>query len=126
VLALKQRLLHRILTACLSCRIPPSTVHRHAWQVVTGDLERLRRTNPSSAEYSSLRSYIEMAVDLPWAKATVDKHDILGAEAQLNADHFGLDKVRCGVLWCGGGVVWCGVVWCGVVWCGVVWCGEVW
>jgi hypothetical protein len=69
-------------------------IHSSFWQVVAGDLERLRRTNPSSAEYSSLRSYIEMAVDLPWAKATVDKHDIAAAEVQLNADHFGLDKVR--------------------------------
>jgi len=33
---------------------------------------------------------------------------------------------RCGVVWCGCGVVWCGVVWCGVVWCCVVWCGVVW
>ncbi len=34
----------------------------------------------------------------------------------------------CDVVWCGGGVVWCGVVWCGVVWCGggggVMWCGS--
>jgi hypothetical protein len=67
-------------------------------QVVDGDVQRLKRTNVSSAEYSSLRSYLELVSELPWWVETTDRVDINAAKAQLNHDHFGMDKVTVGCV----------------------------
>ena len=53
---------------------------------------------PSSAEYTVTRTYLEWLVELPWAIATEDKLDIPAARDILNADHYDLEKVKKRIL----------------------------
>ncbi|MBS1707161.1 MAG: AAA family ATPase, partial [Armatimonadetes bacterium] len=58
------------------------------------ELERLRRINPASPEYSVARTYLETMVAVPWKKSTVDNLDLKHAKSVLDADHFGLEKIK--------------------------------
>jgi ATP-dependent Lon protease len=62
------------------------------------ELTRLERTNPQSAEYQVIRTYLEWMTDLPWNARTEDKLDLGAAEEILNEDHYGLDDVKDRVL----------------------------
>jgi ATP-dependent Lon protease len=53
---------------------------------------------PSSAEYTVTRTYLEWLVELPWAISTEDKLDIQEARDILNADHYDLEKVKKRIL----------------------------
>jgi ATP-dependent Lon protease len=65
---------------------------------ITRELGRLERTNPQSAEYQVLRTYLELVTELPWGSRTEDEIDLVQAEQFLNEDHFGLDDVKDRVL----------------------------
>ena len=58
------------------------------------ELARIRSMQPSSPEYSVVRTYLEWLADLPWNKTTVDNLDVSNAQKQLDDDHFGLEKVK--------------------------------
>ncbi|MDR0992369.1 MAG: endopeptidase La [Ruminococcus sp.] len=58
------------------------------------DAGRLESLPPNSSEYALLEAYIETVTELPWDKRSEESRDITGAEAILNADHFGLVKVK--------------------------------
>jgi ATP-dependent Lon protease len=58
------------------------------------ELERLNRINPAAAEYSVTLNYLELLLELPWSEFTTDNFDLKRAEKVLNADHYGLDKVK--------------------------------
>jgi ATP-dependent Lon protease len=62
------------------------------------ELERLSRMNPSSAEYTVSRSYLDWMVSLPWRKESEDMLDIKKAESILNDDHYDLEKVKDRIL----------------------------
>jgi ATP-dependent Lon protease len=62
------------------------------------ELGRLERTNPQSAEYQVIRTYLEWMTDLPWNLRTEDQLDLPQAEEILNEDHFGLEDVKDRVL----------------------------
>ncbi len=62
------------------------------------ELGRLRSMPQAAAEYQVSRNYLEWLVSLPWDKGTEDNLDIARAEEILNADHYGLDKVKRRVL----------------------------
>jgi ATP-dependent Lon protease len=62
------------------------------------ELERLATLPAASPEYQVARNYLEWLGDLPWDKATVDTIDIKRAEEILNADHYGLEKVKRRIL----------------------------
>jgi ATP-dependent Lon protease len=62
------------------------------------ELERLGEMTPASAEYQVARTYLEWLADLPWDKHTEDNLDIGRAEAILNEDHYGLEKVKQRIL----------------------------
>ena len=57
-------------------------------------LKKLQRMNPSMADYSVQRSYLELILDLPWNEFTKDKFDLKKAKSILDRDHFGLEKVK--------------------------------
>ena len=61
-------------------------------------LERLKAMQPSSAEYTVTRTYLEWLVELPWSSATEDKLDIEEARDILDADHYDLEKVKKRIL----------------------------
>ncbi|MDB4950725.1 MAG: ATP-dependent protease La [Gemmatimonadetes bacterium] len=62
------------------------------------ELTRLERTNPQSAEYQVIRTYLEWITDLPWSVRTEDKLELTAAEEILNEDHYGLEDVKDRVL----------------------------
>jgi len=51
-----------------------------------------------SAEAMDVRKYNDVMVNLPWSKKTKIKHDLMNAEAVLNEDHYGLEKVKDRIL----------------------------
>jgi len=57
-------------------------------------MKKLRSMSPMSAEATVVRNYLDWLLSIPWQKRTKVKRDIKGAERVLNADHFGLEKVK--------------------------------
>ncbi|MBV8407885.1 MAG: endopeptidase La [Alphaproteobacteria bacterium] len=58
------------------------------------ELRRLQRTPEAAAEYAMIRSYLETLVELPWAPPGPKPIDIAEARRILDADHFGLEKIK--------------------------------
>ena len=58
------------------------------------ELERLAKMPPAAAEYTVARTYLEWLIALPWAKTTEDNLDLAKAREILDADHWGLPKVK--------------------------------
>jgi len=67
-------------------------------KVALKQLDRLKVMQPSSAEYTVTRTYLEWLVELPWSIITDDKLDIPGAREILNTDHYDLEKVKKRIL----------------------------
>jgi ATP-dependent Lon protease len=67
-------------------------------KVALKQLDRLKVMQPSSAEYTVTRTYLEWLVELPWAVQTDDKLDIPEARNILNSDHYDLEKVKKRIL----------------------------
>lgn len=61
---------------------------------VDKQLKRLEKMHPDSAEASTVRTYLEWMVELPWSKSTTDNLDIKAASKVLNKDHYDLEKVK--------------------------------
>ncbi len=68
----------------------PEKVHKEADK----QLKRLEHMHPDSAEASTVRSYLEWLVELPWSKKTKDNLDIKAASKVLDKDHYDLEKVK--------------------------------
>ena len=60
----------------------------------TTELTKLKMMSPMSAEATVVRNYVDWLVNVPWKKRTRVRHDIAKAEAVLEADHYGLEKVK--------------------------------
>ena len=61
----------------------------------TAELAKLKMMSPMSAEATVVRNYVDWLVNVPWKKKrTRVRHDIAKAEAVLEADHYGLEKVK--------------------------------
>ncbi|MTI95562.1 MAG: endopeptidase La [Firmicutes bacterium] len=58
------------------------------------EIDRLERMSPASAESSVLRTYLDWVLELPWGKESRDRLDLKKAENILEADHYGLEKVK--------------------------------
>ncbi len=67
-------------------------------KVALKQFERLKVMQPSSAEYTVTRTYLEWLVELPWSISTEDKLDIQEARDILNTDHYDLEKVKKRIL----------------------------
>jgi ATP-dependent Lon protease len=67
-------------------------------KVALKQYERLKVMQPSSAEYTVTRTYLEWLVEMPWSVSTEDKIDIPEARSILNADHYDLEKVKKRIL----------------------------
>ncbi len=63
-------------------------------EVFDRELKKLERTNAQAAEYGIQLNYLQYLVDLPWMEYTKDNFDLNRAKRILDADHFGLDKVK--------------------------------
>ncbi|MGA7159256.1 MAG: endopeptidase La [Acidobacteriaceae bacterium] len=62
------------------------------------ELARLARMNPAAADYSLTRNYVEWLAVLPWSKSSASDIDIKKAKEILDADHYGLKKVKDRIL----------------------------
>ena len=58
------------------------------------ELEKLEKYNPSSPEYSIQFNYVQFMLDLPWGEYSKDNLDLKNAQKVLDANHYGLDKVK--------------------------------
>ena len=58
------------------------------------EVSRLQRLTPMAPDHQILRGYLEFALELPWASATVDQLDLTRAQNILNDDHYGLDEIK--------------------------------
>ena len=58
------------------------------------ELRRLQRTPEASAEHGMIRTYLDTLVELPWALPKTQPIDIAEARKVLDADHFGLEKIK--------------------------------
>jgi len=59
-----------------------------------GELKKLRTMSAMSAEASVIRNYLDWIISLPWKKQTRIVNDLKGAQKILDADHYGLEKVK--------------------------------
>ncbi len=78
----------------LEKRIKDSGMSVEAHAKVNAELKKLKMMSPMSAEASVVRNYIDTLVNLPWKKKTKINKDLAAAEAILDADHYGLEKVK--------------------------------
>jgi ATP-dependent Lon protease len=62
------------------------------------ELDRLSRMNPAAPEYNVARTYLDWMVMMPWQVSTEDNLDIPAVKEVLDADHYGLDKVKDRIL----------------------------
>ncbi len=62
------------------------------------ELKRLERMPDASGEYSMVRTWLDLLIQLPWAKLDAETIDIEKAREVLEADHFGIDKVKRRIL----------------------------
>jgi ATP-dependent Lon protease len=72
----------------------PQEAHEQAKK----ELKRLQRMPDASAEYSMLRTWLDLMVQLPWSKLDAEAIEIGKARAVLEADHYGLEKIKRRIL----------------------------
>jgi ATP-dependent Lon protease len=75
-------------------RIKAAHMPKEARNKAESELRKLRLMSPMSAEATVVRNYIETLVGLPWKKKSKISSDLAKAEAVLEADHYGLEKVK--------------------------------
>ncbi|MFQ3586453.1 MAG: endopeptidase La [Fimbriimonadaceae bacterium] len=78
----------------LRAKIDEVGLTAEALKEVNREYDRLRRMSPGSPEYTVARTYIDWMVALPWNKSTEDNIDLQSVRETLDADHYGLDKIK--------------------------------
>ncbi len=78
----------------LEKKIAEAGMPAEAEEKARAELNKLKMMSPMSAEASVVRAYIDWMIRVPWTKRSKVRHDLARAEAVLEADHFGLDKVK--------------------------------
>ena len=67
---------------------------KEALEKVNGEIKKLKNMSPMSAEATVVRNYIDTMLALPWGKNSRIKKDVNKAREILDADHYGLEKVK--------------------------------
>ena len=67
---------------------------KEAEEKCLSELKKLKMMPPMSAESTVVRNYIDTLLELPWKKKSRVSKDIAKADLVLNADHYGLEKVK--------------------------------
>ncbi len=81
-------------TAELEDRIKKTKFSKEAREKAMAELKKLRTMSPMSAEATVVRNYLDWMLSIPWKKRSKVSNDVLEAERILDADHYGLDKVK--------------------------------
>ncbi|MBK69220.1 MAG: endopeptidase La [Legionellales bacterium] len=78
----------------LANKIGKAGMHKEAKGKAESELSKLKMMSPMSAEATVVRNYIDWLISVPWKKRSKVSKDILEAEKILEADHYGLEKVK--------------------------------
>src|SRR6201997_2085632 len=78
----------------LEDRINKTKFSKEARDKAIAELKKLRSMSPMSAEATVVRNFLAWLLSVPWHNRSKIKRDIKGAEKVLDADHFGLEKVK--------------------------------
>ncbi|XP_064466641.1 lon protease homolog 2, peroxisomal-like isoform X2 [Ornithodoros turicata] len=84
--------------ALLEKKIKAAEMPDHARKVAAKELQRLKKMPPHMPEHAMTRNYIELLTDLPWAKCSAELTDLKKSRADLDADHYGMEKLKKRVL----------------------------
>jgi ATP-dependent Lon protease len=75
-------------------RVQKTKLSKEAREKALAEVKKLRTMSPMSAEATVVRNYLDWLLSIPWSKPTKIKRDINLAEKVLDADHYGLEKVK--------------------------------
>jgi ATP-dependent Lon protease len=75
-------------------RLAESDLPPEARKEAERELNRLERMPPAAPDHQLIRAYLELVLELPWKKSTVDVIDLAHTRQVLDEDHFGLDEVK--------------------------------
>jgi ATP-dependent Lon protease len=75
-------------------RINKTKLTKEAREKALSEVKKLRTMSPMSAEATVVRNYLDWVLSIPWKQRTKVKRDIRAAKKVLDADHYGLDKVK--------------------------------
>ncbi|MFL6804734.1 MAG: endopeptidase La [Xanthobacteraceae bacterium] len=75
-------------------KIKKTKLSKEAREKATHELKKLRQMSPMSAEATVVRNYLDWLLSIPWGKKSKVKKDLVHAQEILDADHFGLEKVK--------------------------------
>ncbi|WP_186395499.1 MULTISPECIES: endopeptidase La [unclassified Stappia] len=78
----------------LEDRIIKTRLSKEAREKANAELRKLKQMSPMSAEATVVRNYLDWLLGIPWGKKGKVKHDLKHAQAVLDADHYGLEKVK--------------------------------
>ena len=78
----------------LENKIEKAGMPKEAREKATSELNKLKMMSPMSAEATVVRNYVDWLVKAPWKKRTKIHRDLEAAEKVLEADHYGLEKVK--------------------------------
>ncbi len=78
----------------LEKKIAGAGMSKEAKAKADAELNKLKLMSPMSAEATVVRNYIDWMVNVPWKKSTKVRHDLKIAEQVLEAEHYGLEKVK--------------------------------
>ncbi|MBL8543987.1 MAG: endopeptidase La [Hyphomonadaceae bacterium] len=84
--------------ADLENRIKNTKLSKEAKAKAEAELKKLRQMSPMSAESTVVRNYLDWLLSLPWGMKKKVKKDIEAAQAVLDEDHYGLEKVKDRIL----------------------------
>ena len=77
-----------------SAKIEKAGMSKEAKTKAKAELNKLKMMSPMSAEATVVRNYIDWMVSVPWKKRSKIRGDLANAEAILEEDHYGLEKVK--------------------------------
>src|SRR3954464_6170983 len=78
----------------LEAKIKATKLSKEAREKAMAELKKLRTMSPMSAESTVVRNYLDWMLSIPWKKRSKVRNDIVEAEKVLDADHYGLEKVK--------------------------------
>ncbi|MGH7072268.1 MAG: endopeptidase La [Acetobacteraceae bacterium] len=81
-------------TAELEAKIKKTRLSKEAREKALSELKKLRTMSPMSAEATVVRNYLDWMLSIPWKKRSKVKNDVIAAGKVLDADHYGLEKVK--------------------------------
>ena len=82
----------------LEAKVEKLLLSAEAKEKALSEIKKLKMMSPMSAEAAVVRNYVDWLLSLPWGVYNEENHDIAAARARLNADHYGLDKVKLRIL----------------------------